>query len=580
MILKTWKAIDVALSELEDRAGLPDFVSKVDEVEKAICSLSMQTGQSIDGRMDRLKNAKECHGREEESRKRKSADEAAHHTLPAQEAARDRYRQIIDAIRMALIAKDIATADRLLDELIIDYPHEEMAGKLREARDRVVAGIKDEDRENVKKLLPVNNLIAIASSEGAPQIVVSWTSEGSGLATEYKVLRKNLKGNGTRLFICADPPFTDTKITLDVPYRYTIIPCFRGVSADHVALETDDVVATDSSGTSLPVDDQIDGLSEAPFLAKLVLCPVCGWHNLINETFRCRVCGKDYLCRKHFSEAEKCCEDCALKMSPNRSETKDETLISQKLVVSAGDVKTLVLPSGITMEMIYCAPGEFIMGSQKGYSNEVPVHRVRLKHGFWLGKYEVTQLQWTSVMGYNPSYFMGDDRRPVEQVSWHDCQKFIRRIDAEVRLQFHGFKTNLPTEAQWEYACRAGTSKEFAGNIFSMAWYWDHARGVSHESTYPVGLKSPNAWGFYDMHGNVHEWCADAYGDGYYKKCHTDDPFCEIGYGHVIRGGSWRSSSRLCRSACRTEGEILGKDCEHGFRLCCSSVKRNVELSK
>ena len=213
------------------------------------------------------------------------------------------------------------------------------------------------------------------------------------------------------------------------------------------------------------------------------------------------------------------------------------------------------------------------MGSQKGYSNEVPVHKVRLRHGFWLGKYEVTQGQWTSVMGANPSRFKGDNRRPVEQVSWQDCQKFIRRVDAEVRRQFHDFRANLPTEAQWEYACRAGTSKEFAGNVFNMAWYWDPARGISHKSTYPVGLKQPNAWGFYDMHGNVYEWGLDALDYGYYQKCPTDDPFCEIGLGHVIRGGSWRSSSRLCRSACRSDGERIGDSSEHGFRLCCSSAE-------
>ena len=239
-----------------------------------------------------------------------------------------------------------------------------------------------------------------------------------------------------------------------------------------------------------------------------------------------------------------------------------------------GDQKTLTLPGGATMEMIYVGPGEFMMGSNNGYNNEEPVHKVRLTKGYWLGKYEVTQQQWQSAIGSNPSYFKGGNK-PVECVSWNDCQKFIDKIQSEVRRQFGNYKASLPTEAQWEFACRAGTTGDYAGNIDNMAWHgswfgWTHPVG-----THPVGTKNANAWGFHDMHGNVWEWCQDWYDSAYYSKSPVDDP-CNTAAGgyRVLRGGGWRSDARRCRSAGRN-GSFPARGYNlYGFRLCCSAGPR------
>ncbi len=216
----------------------------------------------------------------------------------------------------------------------------------------------------------------------------------------------------------------------------------------------------------------------------------------------------------------------------------------------AGETKTITLPGGATMEMVWCPPGTFMMGSPAGeegrYNNETQ-HRVTLTQGFWLGKTEVTQKQWKSVMGSNPSYFKGDNL-PVECVSWDDCQEFCKKAGMR-----------LPTEAEWEYACRAGST---------TAYYWGNAlngdkancdgnypcgttvKGPYKQKTTPVGSYSPNAWGLYDMHGNVWEWCADWYGD-YQGGAVTDPTGPGAGSHRVGRGGSWYCDASYCRSAYR-----------------------------
>ena len=176
--------------------------------------------------------------------------------------------------------------------------------------------------------------------------------------------------------------------------------------------------------------------------------------------------------------------------------------------------KMLDLGGGAKMEMIYVAPGSFMMGSEKEEESS-PVHKVTLTRGFWLGKYEVTQTQWTSVMGSNPSKNKGGNL-PVEAVSWEDCQDFIKKVNAK---QGEGM-ARLPTEAEWEYACRAGTTGDFGGTgkLDDMGWY----RGNSNRQTHPVGQKQANAWGFHDMHGNVWELCNDWFGK--YQKVEVSDP--------------------------------------------------------
>ena len=248
-----------------------------------------------------------------------------------------------------------------------------------------------------------------------------------------------------------------------------------------------------------------------------------------------------------------------------------------------GDTKTITLPGGATMEMIYVAPGTFMMGSENGTPDEKPVHRVTLTKGFWLGKYEVTQAQWKSVMGSvhfesNPLWpsspaFTGE-KRPIDVVSWYDCQEFIKKVNAK----FGEGVARLPTEAEWEYACRAGTTGDYSGigRLSEMGWHHGEIFGVravgnSGDVTHNVGEKRANHWGFYDMHGNVFEWCNDWYGFYPYGDC-TDPAGPSKGERHVRRGGSWDSGSWCCTSSYRDDGPavILSevKDC--GFRLCCS----------
>ena len=230
-----------------------------------------------------------------------------------------------------------------------------------------------------------------------------------------------------------------------------------------------------------------------------------------------------------------------------------------------GATKTITLPGGVTMEMIYVAPGEFTMGSpesEEGHEDDEKQHCVTLTKGFWLGKYEVTQKQWESVMRNNPSNWKGDDL-PVENVSWEDCQEFIRKVNASLNCG-----ARLPTEAEWEYACRAGTSGPYAGaGLDSMVWY----NSNSGYETHPVGRKSPNAWGFYDMHGNVYEWCNDWYGE--YPSGSVTDPIGRAsGDCRVLRGGGWDGSARGCRSATRGWYGPGYRYDYFGFRLCCSAL--------
>ncbi|WP_211101596.1 formylglycine-generating enzyme family protein [Niveispirillum sp. SYP-B3756] len=210
--------------------------------------------------------------------------------------------------------------------------------------------------------------------------------------------------------------------------------------------------------------------------------------------------------------------------------------------------------AGARQRLRWMAPGRFLMGSPEDeprrWDDEGPVHEVTISKGFWLFDTPCTQALWRAVMGDNPSRFQSPDR-PVEQVSWHDTQGFITRINSMVP----GLSLSLPTESQWEYACRAGTDTalytgpiEIDGDdkataLDPIAWYGGNSEGETH----PVGMKAPNGWGLYDMLGNVWEWCANAeynYGSG--SMGETED-----GALRSLRGGSWDSAARLVRAACR-----------------------------
>ena len=214
------------------------------------------------------------------------------------------------------------------------------------------------------------------------------------------------------------------------------------------------------------------------------------------------------------------------------------------------------------MKFVYIKPGSFMLGSpssEPGRENGETLHQVTLTKGFYLQTTEVTQGQWKRVLGSNPSKFQScGDNCPVETVSWSDIQEFI----AELNRIEGGYKYRLPTEAEWEYACRAGTKGPYAGNLDAMAWYTDTSGGKSHA----VGGKRPNAWGLYDMHGNVWEWCQDRYGD-YPSGPLTDPVGSSSGADRVIRGGSWSYNARYCRSAYRYRDKPGYRSDYLGFRL-------------
>jgi formylglycine-generating enzyme required for sulfatase activity len=243
----------------------------------------------------------------------------------------------------------------------------------------------------------------------------------------------------------------------------------------------------------------------------------------------------------------------------------------EALMPKHGDVKTVLLPGNVPLEMVYVAPGSFDMGSpieeNDRYDDEL-LHRVNLTRGFWLGKYPVTQRQWECVMGYNLSYFKGFDK-PVEMVSWNDCQKFIAKCNQELQKEFGG-EVRLPTEAEWEYACRAGSRGAYGGTgkLDDMGWYDNTFFGFGLK-TKEVGLKSSNAWGFYDMHGNVWEWCQDWYG-AYSTEGVTNPIGPASGDRRVLRGGSWNDGAWNCRSAIRVRCVPGARFHYCGFRLACS----------
>jgi formylglycine-generating enzyme required for sulfatase activity len=218
-------------------------------------------------------------------------------------------------------------------------------------------------------------------------------------------------------------------------------------------------------------------------------------------------------------------------------------------------------PASAPANMVWIPPGTFTMGSpaneQDRYSNEGPQTVVTLTNGFFIGKYEVTQGDYRAVMGSNPSNFPGDTNRPVEMVSWINatnyCAELTWQEESAGRLP-PGWVYRLPTEAEWEYACRAGTTTRFSfGNdetyaqLGSYAWYSSNSGSTTH----PVGTKLPNPWGLYDMSGNVREWCWDW--DGTYPGGSVTNPSGpDSGSFRVVRNGGWSNSGANCRSALRS----------------------------
>lgn len=237
--------------------------------------------------------------------------------------------------------------------------------------------------------------------------------------------------------------------------------------------------------------------------------------------------------------------------------------------------RKVLTANGIEYVFCWCPPGEFLMSSPEDepdrYDDEKQ-HKVKLTKGFWILETEVTQKMWQSVMGTNPSNFKGK-QRPVENVSWVDCQEFCRKLS-----QLLNQPVQLPTEAQWEYACRAGTTTPFSfgstlngdsANCNGKFPYGTSKKGPCQEATVDVGSYEPNAWGLCDMHGNVREWCSDWYDEDYYSESPTNDPENKTVSSHrVNRGGSWDCSAGFCRSANRSRFAPEEGDSDLGFRIC------------
>jgi len=231
-------------------------------------------------------------------------------------------------------------------------------------------------------------------------------------------------------------------------------------------------------------------------------------------------------------------------------------------ILEAQPAPAQTMTNRIDMEFVLIPAGTFKMGSNTGDQDERPVHQVTISQAFYMGKYEVTQSQWQAVMGTNPSASPGDANRPVEQVSWNEAQTFISKLNAMEGVQFY----RLPTEAEWEYAARAGSPSIYGfGNdpksLGEYAWY----RANSERRTHPVGQKRPNAWGLYDMLGNVWEWVQDW--DGKYPTGPETDPKGpETGAYRMRRGCGWNSEANVCRIANRYS--VIGyRDDFLGFRV-------------
>jgi formylglycine-generating enzyme required for sulfatase activity len=231
----------------------------------------------------------------------------------------------------------------------------------------------------------------------------------------------------------------------------------------------------------------------------------------------------------------------------------------------------IVTSSGI--EMVYLPGGEFTMGNNRGNPDEAPEHKVKLS-GFLMDKFEVTQEMFVKVQLPNPSHWQENPKNPVERVRWRDAKQYCNERSLleglkpcynektkgwECEFDANGYR--LPTEAEWEFACRAGSGGDYdfgaADKLRQFAWFADNAT----EKTHPAGQKKPNRWGLYDLYGNVSEWCEDVFGPAYYKESPPADPRGPADSGadtkRVLRGGSWKSSADMCRATLR-QGERTG----------------------
>jgi formylglycine-generating enzyme required for sulfatase activity len=255
-------------------------------------------------------------------------------------------------------------------------------------------------------------------------------------------------------------------------------------------------------------------------------------------------------------------------------------LLAPALTVEARSMQlplTLTLPDDAKLELVWIPSGVFMMGSAGGPEDERPVRRVTIGRGFWIGKYEVTQEQFCAVTHRRPSIHEGDNN-PVEKVSYEDAQEFLADLNRKVPAP-PGFGFRLPTEAEWEYVCRAGTrTRHPNGNdpadLRSIAWFKDNSEFKPH----PVGQRLPNAWGVYDMLGNVGEWCADWLAP--YAAAETPDPTGPPKGSHrVIRGGGFADAPERISSSFRGGIPPSWRYGYVGFRIVCAVAVRPVRIA-
>ena len=246
--------------------------------------------------------------------------------------------------------------------------------------------------------------------------------------------------------------------------------------------------------------------------------------------------------------------------SDGKINIQDFTLFAKNFGRTYNKTISVNLVGGATMEMVWIAPGTFLMGSpdsepERG-RNEGPQHKVTITKGFYLGKYEVTQGQWESVMGTRlwagQPYVLENPDYPAIYISWVDIQEFVQRLNKAEGAELY----RLPTEAEWEYACRAGTTTRWSfgddqSQLKNYAWYWDNAWIIGEEYPHRVGTKLPNPWGLYDMHGNVYEWVQDWYDFSYSSSDQVDPVGPSSGSDRVIRSGDFRHTAPRVRSAFR-----------------------------
>ena len=227
---------------------------------------------------------------------------------------------------------------------------------------------------------------------------------------------------------------------------------------------------------------------------------------------------------------------------------------------------SLILQPGmdVKMELMLIPPGKFFMGSHESHEDE-PLHPVEIRTPFYLGRFAVTQAQWMAIMGSNPAHFNNNEELPVETIPWEACTRFCQKLS-----NLTGYQARLPSESEWEYACRAGSNTAYSfgdnrDNLDEYGWYRDNANGISH----PVGRKKPNAWGLYDMHGGIDEYCQDLWHPNYEGAPADGSAWIENGEKElrVLRGGSWYDLAEHCCSSHRNYYTATEPSEDHGFRV-------------